>query len=226
MRIYVDLPGMGRSGAGEDIRNSDDVLRVLFALLDEIIPGQAFLLAGESYGGLLARGMLKERPHQVKGLLLICPAMVPGWRRGTVEPLRVVKRDEPLLGELTEEERRSFCYMNVRLTRSVWERYQTDIYDAIRHQNRHFLDEVLDGSFTYDVDALSAPFEAPALVVTGRLDTEVGYTDQLELLKLYPNCTYIAIAGGGHNAQIEQPEIFASVVSGWIRANFIPEAGA
>lgn len=221
MRIYIDLPGMGLSKAGEDIRNSDDMLRVILALLDDIIPGREFILAGESYGGLLARGMVKQRPLMVMGLLLICPAMKPGWRSGMVEPLRVVKRDEKLLSELSEEERQSFCYMNVCLTRSVWERYKTDIYGAILEQDKHFLSEVLDGAFTFDPDDLREPFEAPALIITGRGDTEVGYKDQFELTKKYPNCTYIAIAGGGHNVQIEQPKIFAGAVSGWIKANFV-----
>ncbi len=221
MRIYIDLPGMGGSKAGDGIHNSDDMLRVILALLDEIIPGQEFLVAGESYGGLLARGIVMARPLYVKGLLLICPVMKAGYRRGTVEELRVVKRDEKLLGELTEEERQSFSYMNVCLTRSVWERYKTDIYGAILDQDRHFLDEVLDGTFTYDVDDPGAPFEAPALIITGRIDTEVGYKDQFELMKMYPKGTYIAIADGGHNVQIEQPEIFTAVVSGWVKANFI-----
>ncbi len=221
MRIYIDLPGMGRSKAGGDIHNSDDMLRVLLSFLDEVIPGQEFILAGESYGGLLARGIVKARQRQVKGLLLICPAMKAGFRRGTVEPLRVVKRDEEFLGELSEEERQSFCYMNVCLTRNVWERYKADIYGAILEQDRHFLGEVLDGAFTYDVDDLSEPFDAPALIITGRIDTEVGCKDQFELMKKYPKCTYIAIADGGHNVQIEQPEIFAAAVSGWIKANFI-----
>ena len=42
---------------------------VILEFLDQIIPGKHCLLAGKSYGGYLARGILKARPAQVDGLL-------------------------------------------------------------------------------------------------------------------------------------------------------------
>ncbi len=218
-RIYIDLPGMGKSKAGPHIRNSDGMLDALFELLDDLIPGQRYLVMGESYGGYLARGMVNKRASQIAGVILLCPVVVPGYRKGQVEPLRVVEKDGAFLDTLSLKERKSFEYMNVILTENVWMRYQNDIYDTLRHQDAHFLNKMLDGAFSFDVDKLKEPFAAPCLIIAGKQDTEVGYRDQFELMKHYTNATYVALNRAGHNLQIEQPQLFASVISGWLSDN-------
>jgi pimeloyl-ACP methyl ester carboxylesterase len=218
-RIYIDLPGMGRSPAASHIRTSAHVLDALAALLDELIPGQRFLLMGESYGGYLARGMVKQSASRIAGLILLCPLMIPGNRQGNVEPLRVMERDEAFLGTLSEEDRASFEYLNVILTESVWNRFRDEILEALRHQNTHFLTEVLDGAFSFDVDELEEPFAAPCLILTGRQDTEVGWRDQFKLMDIYPNATFAALNRAGHNLQIEQPEQFLSIMRHWLGDN-------
>lgn len=213
-RIYIDLPGMGISTAG-DVTSSDDMLVILHTFAEEII-GEEFIIAGESYGGYLARGFVKQYPQMVNGVILLCPLVYPGSRQGRVEPLTVIKRDDEFLGTLTKEQYDSFTYMNVVLTQSVYERYSKDIMPAIEIQNRHFLDEVLNGSCTFDVDKLEQPFESPCLIIVGKQDTEVGYKDQFDLIKSYPNATYCAINGAGHNLQIEQPGLFENIVKQWL----------
>lgn len=218
-RIYIDLPGMGKSVAGASIKTSDDMVAVLYEFAKDIV-GEAFILAGESYGGYLARGFIKLHPEMASGVILLCPLVYPGARKGRVEKLNVVKRDDEFLNTLTAEEYGSFTYMNVILTESVWKLYSRDILPAIREQNRHFLDEVLDGAFSFDVDLLDKPYTKPCLIVVGKQDTEVGYKDQFELLKDYPSASYCAINNAGHNLQIEQPDFFCEIVKQWMISNF------
>lgn len=220
-RIYIDLPGMGMSTAG-DVTCSDDILEILYSFAEEIV-GEKFIIAGESYGGYLARGFVKQYPEMVNAIILLCPLVYPGTRQGRVEPLTVIKRDENFLSTLTKKQYDSFTYMNVVLTKSVYERYSKDIMPAIEIQDRHFLDEVLDGGHSFDVDDIEQPFEFPCLIVVGKQDTEVGYKDQFNLIKNFPNATYCAINGAGHNLQIEQPELFESIVKQWLIGSF-PEA--
>lgn len=220
-RIYIDLPGMGMSTAG-DVTCSDDMLEILHSFTEEIV-GEKFIIAGESYGGYLARGFVKQYPEMVNGIILLCPLVYPGTRQGRVEPLKVIKRDDDFLSTLTKEQYDSFTYMNVVLTKSVYERYSKDIMPAIEIQDRYFLDEVLDGSYSFDVDEIEQPFEFPCLIVVGKQDTEVGYKDQFNLIKNFPNATYCAINGAGHNLQLEQPELFESIVKQWLIGSF-PEA--
>jgi pimeloyl-ACP methyl ester carboxylesterase len=218
-RIYVDLPGMGLSEVSEKIKNSDDILEVLLAFIDHIIPNQDFLLAGESFGGYLARGIVKQRGAQISGILLLCPLMYPGHRKGTYEPLTVMEKDENFLCTLSEQERSSFEYINVILTKNVWARFKEDIYDALLHQNTHFLFEVLDAAFSFDANELEQPFDKPCLILVGKQDTEVGYRDQFKLLDQYTNATYVALNRAGHNLQIEQPELFYQIVIKWLEDN-------
>ncbi len=150
-RIYLDLPGRGESHAGADIKNSDDMIRVLLSFIESVLPeNESFILAGESYGGYLARGIIKEMPNRVSGLILLCPLVIPGFRQGRVVPLQVMEQDEQFLSTLNENERSSFEYMNVILTKEVWERYCNDICCAFPEQDTYFLNNVLDGACTYD----------------------------------------------------------------------------
>ena len=217
-RIYMDLPGMGNSKESDSIKNSDDMLEIIMQFIDAILPDEKFILAGESYGGYLARGLVKQRPNQVLGLLLICPLIIPGYRKGNVPGMKVMESDGLFLSELSEQERSYFEYITIIRTRAVWERFKSDIYEALLRQNRHFLDEVLDGSFTYDVDSLDKPFDKPCLILTGRNDTEVGYQDQFKLLENYISASYMVFDRAGHNLQIEQPEQFESAVVEWINS--------
>src|SRR3954452_10382207 len=63
-RIYPDLPGMGASPAPAGLDSTDGVLEAVEAFVDEVIGDEPVLLAGESYGGYLARGLTRARPDQ------------------------------------------------------------------------------------------------------------------------------------------------------------------
>lgn len=72
-RIYIDLPGMGKSEASEAIRTSDDLIEVIAAFIDAVIGKEKFLLMGQSYGGYLSRGLSVKCSGQMLGMILWCP---------------------------------------------------------------------------------------------------------------------------------------------------------
>src|SRR5665647_99550 len=215
-RIYIDLPGMGLSRAGESIQCSDQVLDVLLAFVDAVIPGQKFLLAGESYGGLLSRGLLRKRSIDILGLLLICPSVTPDQSKRNVPPFTVMTKDNEFLFRLSNTERREFIYINVVQTQKVWDKFKADVYPAIMMYDRAFLDHRLDGAFSYEVDPLEKPFEKPCLILAGRQDSSVGYKDQFTLLDDYPHASFAILDRAGHNLQIEQEGLFNCLVSEWL----------
>lgn len=190
-RIYFDLPGMGVSKAGSVV-NSDQMLDVIYNFAKEVA-GDRFIIAGESYGRYLARGFHKMHPEMILGFIFLCPLVFPGSRKGRYEPLNVMEKDEGFLASLSKEEYDSFTYMNVVLTKEVFERYKTDI-----------------------MSALDEPCQLPCIFITGKQDTEVGYKDQFDLMRNFPKATYCAINAAGHNLQIEQPEMFRSIVKSWL----------
>ena len=73
IRDFIDLPGMGLSESGDHIKNSDDMLEVLKSFIQEVIGNESFLVAGESYGGYLTRGLIHSMSDQIEGALFICP---------------------------------------------------------------------------------------------------------------------------------------------------------
>ncbi|NLT54471.1 MAG: alpha/beta hydrolase [Actinomycetales bacterium] len=217
-RIYFDLPGMGETTGAPWIDGSDRMLDLVLGVVDTLIPGRRFLLAGESYGGYLARGILRQRPSLVDGLLLICPVVDPATGSGTSPELRVLDRDEALLASLSEDDRAQFEGVNVVQTAPVWRRFRDEILCGLRAADQAFLGDVLGRHvpFTGDVDALDEPFAAPTLMLTGRQDSMVGYRDLWTILESYPRASFVVLDRAGHNLQIEQDVLFDGLVREWL----------
>ncbi|EOP11273.1 2-hydroxy-6-oxo-6-phenylhexa-2,4-dienoate hydrolase [Bacillus cereus MC118] len=112
-RIYIDLPGMGKSNAPDWINSSDRIVEVLITFIEEIISAEEFLLVGESYGGYLARGILSKMFERVNGLLLVCPVVVAQPGKRLLPDKQVIVRDEEFLKTLTSTEREEFCELAV-----------------------------------------------------------------------------------------------------------------
>ena len=212
-RFYIDLPGMGKSEPGR-VRDSDDILELLHDFAVEII-GEKFIIVGQSYGGLLARGFVKRFGELISRMILICPCVIPGVRQGRVEPLVALERDEEFLSTLTKEEYDSFTQMNVILTRPVWERYRKVLMPALSRADWDFLNTRLEGSFSFDPDDME-PSDIQVLILCSKHDSEVGYKDQFDLMRIYPKATYCTIEDAGHNLLIEQPGLVVGIWMPWL----------
>jgi pimeloyl-ACP methyl ester carboxylesterase len=62
----------------------------------------------------------------------------------------------------------------------------------------------------------AAPYSGPTLFFLGRQDSDTGYRDAWRILEHYPRATFAALDRAGHNAQIEQPALFAALVHEWL----------
>lgn len=217
-RIYLDLPGMGQTKGAPWIDGSDRMLDLVMEVVDTLIPGRRFLVAGESYGGYLARGVVQRRASMIDGLLLICPVVDPRTGRETSPELLVLERDEELLASLPEDDRTQFEGINVVQTEPVWRRFRDEILCGLRASDQAFLGDVLGQGvpFTAAVDALDDPFAAPTLMVAGRQDNMVGYRDLWRILESYPRASFVVLDRAGHNLQIEQGALFDGLVREWL----------
>jgi pimeloyl-ACP methyl ester carboxylesterase len=121
-RMYLDLPGMGKTPGKEWLTSSDQMLDVVIDFIDTIIPGQRFVLAGESYGGYLARGVTYRKPALVHGLLLICPMIVANPTQRIVPSQVALVRDAACLASLEAKQRQDFESFAVVQTPRTWER--------------------------------------------------------------------------------------------------------
>ena len=217
-RIYFDLPGMGKTKGEPWITGSDQMLDLVFDFIDTVIPNQHFIVAGESYGGYLARGIINKRPSIADGLLLICPLAVPERQKENGAQFQVFEKDDILLSSLTEEERKYFEGINVLQNKRVWARFKEEILSGLKIADYSFLENYLGQHvpFSFDVDALKRPYMKPTLMLTGRQDFMVGYRDLWQIIEMYPRASFILLDKAGHNLQIEQDILFAETVKEWL----------
>ncbi|MBE5103729.1 alpha/beta hydrolase [Bacillus thuringiensis] len=215
-RIYIDLPGMGKSNAPDWINSSDRIVEVLITFIEEIVSTQEFLLVGESYGGYLARGILSKMFERVNGLLLVCPVVVAQQKERQLPDKQVIVRDGEFLNTLTSTDREEFCELTVVANEYTYTRFKEEIKPGLDVANYEFI-ERLQKNYPLTMDFHQKKYEKPVLSLAGRQDISVGYQDIIGIIEDYPRATLAVLDMAGHNLQIEQPELFESLVWEWIR---------
>lgn len=217
-RIYIDLPGMGKTKGEHWIVNSDAMLDIVIDFIEKIIPDENFLLAGESYGGYLARGIVHKIANRVDGLLLLCPSIIMDFKKRNIPSHVILKRDDELLSQLEPSEAEGFTSIHVVQTKKTWERYRDEILPGLKEADNSFLLNIQENGygFSFDVNGLNEKFNKPTLMLLGRQDSSVGYKDAWSILDNYPRATFAVLDRAGHNLQIEQEELFNSLVKEWL----------
>jgi pimeloyl-ACP methyl ester carboxylesterase len=217
-RIYLDLPGMGRTKAPEWLKNSDQMLDVVVQFCDKVMPGRSFLVAGESYGGYLARGLVYRMPERLDGVLLICPVIIADPAKRDRPWHTVFYADERMLSGIDPDDRKFFERMVSQQDQKRWKRFQQDILPGRRFKDEAFLSELKHHGygFSFDVDRIAQPFDKPSLVLAGRQDASVGYKDTLRLIDNYARGTFVVLDRASHSLEVEQEEVFNTLVVEWL----------
>lgn len=216
-RIYVDLPGMGRTPGNAQITSTDEMLEVVIEFLDVVLAGQSFLLVGESYGGYLSRGVLQRKFEQVAGIALICPVIVGERSQRDRPPRTVLVEDASLMASLPAADAQDFNTFAVVQDASSWQRFREEILPGMRIADGAFLQRLNQQySYSFDVDALPQPFSGPVVILVGRQDHIVGYRDAWRLLDSYPRVSFAVLDRAGHNLQLEQQPLFNALLGEWL----------
>lgn len=212
-RIYLDLPGMGKTPSADWISSSDDVLNVLEQFIDRLVPNQRFLVAGLSYGGYLARGLVYRRGAEIDGVLLSVPST--GYPAEDLPPRNRVVRNEKVVAQAHIENIVWFEDEVVSENEGVLK--YAGIINAMPPGDEAFLRRLRRNRvFSFDVDAPPRPLEAPSLFILGRQDHLVGYRRQWQLLENYPRATFAVLDGAGHLAWGEKTTLCEALVSDWL----------
>ncbi|MFZ7134083.1 MAG: alpha/beta fold hydrolase [Eubacteriales bacterium] len=216
-RIYLDLPGMGQTQGSSIIKNADDILNFLLNFIDFITPNKNILIAGQSYGGYLARGVVYKRSHSVKGLFLLCPVIIPQKNKRVLPSHSIFIQDTALLKELEEQEKQEVVKALVILNNRNYMRYKGEVKAGKDIAQKSFLKNIKNQGygFTFDVDHLISPFENPTTILTGRQDDVVGYEDAMRITHNFSKGTYVAMDGAGHMLHIEKEIFFNVMVEDW-----------
>lgn len=214
-RIYIDLPGMGKTTDYEKINNSDEMLEAVEELIHALLPNERYLLVGESYGGYLARGIMRGYHEQILGAAFICPLIIPDKEGRTVPEQSIVSADKEFLSTITKEELEDFSSHLVVLNEYNCHRYTNEVLTGQRNADVEFLEKIQKGyRFSFSVEEIS--FDKPCLFLLGKQDSMVGYKDAFAVLDKYPRATFTILDKAGHNLQIEQVNLFNSLMHEWL----------
>ena len=214
-RIYIDLPGMGLTKGKDWIKCSDDMLEVVDRFVDKVLDGKRFVLAGESYGGYLSRGLLAKRNEQIDGMLLICPSA--GRANWDAPSFKVISKDETFLMNLQDNHKEEFITTQVVQDSYNWIRFENEILSGLTIADSSFLERI---KLQYDLTTIpNGPgysYDKPVLILVGRQDHMVGYRNQWKFVEEYPRASFVLLDRAGHNLQIEQNQLFNPLVNEWL----------
>ena len=217
-RFYLDLPGTGKTKAKEWITTSDQILSIVLGFVDSVIPDQHFALVGSSYGGYLARGVIYRRPALVDGLLMICPAVIADRKKRTLPQHVALVRDVRFMDSLEPNQRKLFESFAVVQTKRTWERTQDEVITGLDIADKEFFSRLQAHGyvFSFGVDDMPSSFDKPTLILLGRQDAMVGYSDAWGIVENFSRATFAVLDRAGHNLPIEQEALFTVLVSEWL----------
>jgi pimeloyl-ACP methyl ester carboxylesterase len=211
LRIYPDLPGTGRTPSVDRLATHDAMLEAVLAFIDKVIPGQRFVLAGLSYGGYLARGVVYHRAASIDGLMLCVPQVKADPAQAQLPPRTAIVEDPAIAAELGPISN-LMVVQSPRVAEAVRE-----LLAEILIADHPFNDRLEEASaFSFDVDNLPTPFGAPTLIVTARQDDLCGYRDAWDLLDNYPRATFAVLDRAGHFVNIEQDALCQALMREWL----------
>jgi pimeloyl-ACP methyl ester carboxylesterase len=212
LRIYPDLPGTGLTPSVDRLATHDQMLDTMLAFIDKVIPGQRFVLAGLSYGGYLARGMVSRRAALIDGLLLCAPQVKAEPAQAHLPPRTTLVEDPTLVAQLET----GIADLVVVQSPTVVEAVR-DLQAEIQIADHAFQARLeAAGPSSFEVDRLSAPFDGPTLIVTARQDHLCGYRDTWDLLDTYPRATFAVLDRAGHFVNIEQDGLCHALMHEWL----------
>jgi pimeloyl-ACP methyl ester carboxylesterase len=216
-RIYIDIPGHGKSPVDPSISTHDEVLGLILAFISEMLPGQSFAVVGESRGGYLARGIIHQKPDLVDGALFIVPGRYAVCSEDSVPPHSTLVRADDLVATLAPNEVGRFNRLVVQ-NAEILEKIRRSKIPAIALADEEYQNKINENyEFAFDVDAPEKPFQRPVLFLLGRQDSMVGYRDALMVIESFPRATFAVLDKAGHSLSWEQPALFHALAGEWLQ---------
>ncbi|WP_019555555.1 alpha/beta fold hydrolase [Propionispira raffinosivorans] len=217
-RLYLDLPGMGKTKAKDWIKNSDDMLKVIADFINTVIPNENFLLVGQSCGGFLARGLINKMPEKISGLFLLCPVVIANKKEREL-PSHISRcRNVDLLKKLHPDDAAVYDKHSIVQNEMTWARYKNECLSGIKIADNDFIKNfVANGyEFSFKLDN-NIVYDKPTLILLGHQDTRVGYKDAWKIFENYPKATFSILDQAGHDLQIDKENVFNCLVIDWLK---------
>ena len=217
-RIYWDYPGLGKTRVAEWVKNQEDVLEILSGLVEAVIPGENFAVAGISYGGYLARGLVYRMQPRLNGVCLMAPLMGANNEPNDLPKFRVIQQDPEFVAALETDEKYLQFSLAVQ-TSEILEDIRLILGEANPESDEELLHRLFSEEnrfFSFDPNALDESCQVPSLFLTGRFDSGCGYKAAFNLLEHYPRASFVVLDRSGHLVVAEQKALTIALVSEWL----------
>lgn len=169
-------------------------------------------LVGHSTGGLIAAMMLAEAPELFDKAFLLDPVGAEGVKfdSAMIQAFEAMKLDKNLTGVVIG----STILNNNPDTPYFKDIIVEDAFKSVKAVG-HLVLKALDG---LDVRASLQAVKNPVMVVHGEQDVLLSRTESEKLAALLPNGKFEVLAGCGHCANVEKPELFVEKFSRFLYA--------
>lgn len=211
-RLYVDLPGFGRTPGLPGRGGLSDLLDWLDGWVEDVVGRAPFAVVGNSMGGLLAAHLAARRGAQCLGAALLAPVVQTRHDLRTL-PTAEVTRDPELLAGLDPADADEYAAVAVDQGPESWARFRRAVLPGLRAGDPQAMRRL---GAAYELPAPDAAgLTGPTLVVTGRQDTIVGFADQWAWADGLARGTFAALDRAGHNVHLDQPATVAALLTAW-----------
>lgn len=215
-RIYIDIPGMGKSQSFFKVQPSSDYLVELIIEFLNLIKVDNFYLCGHSYGGYLSLGLAYKYPKRVKGLFLTCPVVTANPNKRVTASHINIKNDNFNIpkNKYTED----FLEMNVIINEKSWKKYLNEITVGLEKYNAKFLEKLQSNNFEYyrfqkEQTIKNWNSDIPIFFLLGKHDQVVGFKEQKKLAANFKDYNLLILEEAGHNLPIDQSNLFSNCVN-------------
>ena len=218
-RIYLDLPGMGKTSAMPNINNADDMLDLIRSFVDKIIGNENFLVIGQSYGGYLSLGLLYHMQQEIDGVFLFCPCVIADKQNRTLPDKQIVSEDQNLIhSNSASTDFIDYMDYGVIITTETWDRYKKEVLPGLQIADPVFVEKYQKQGycFTFESEIGKVSYNKPACIITGKQDNCVGYKNALDLINCFTRATFSVMDAAGHNLQIERTKLFNAHLLDWL----------
>lgn len=215
-RMYVDLPGHGRTPVG-DVAGTEDVISAVEAEIRERVGDEGFAVLGNSFGGMIARRVAHDFRDQTLGLATIAGVFRASHAERDVPPKVVLAEDASVLRELGDVGA-AYAEMAVVQTPENAQAFVDHVHPGLASADQDALERI-GGNYVLAVepeDASPEPFTQPALFITGRQDQVVGYRDAWARFEHYPRATFATLDAAGHNVHLDRSSAVSVLVADWL----------
>jgi len=218
-RIYIDLPGTGKTPSANWITNADHYLEVVTDFVNTVIGEENFLLAGQSHGGYIAQGLVYKLGDRIDGVLLLCPQVDPREEEKENQPNRQIlyKSDQMDTLNMNCDEDKFYMDIAVIATPQIFNKWQSTITPGFQIADADFF---ANRSAWYSDDlhnvVSKVVFNQPACILTGRQDHLTGYKIAYELVERFTRATFTVADCAGHIMHVEREPLFKQSVRDWL----------